>query len=242
MWFKVVADERQIAEAYRDEYAHVAGTDDYMAGDTARAFFRSVLTGIPPRGTLLDIGAGQGVLVEEATRLGFEAVGVDRCEPLAQKARARGVRADVDTVDDVAGAERFDVVTMMDVIEHVPAPRRLLAAAHRLLKPRGRLIVYTPNHRGAIVVFAKLLNAVGADAAVREIFGGNHVCFFDDRSLPRALAAESFSTDTLRLSPYDAARPGGPVSRAKLAAVSLIETLGLPFDRVFRMLAYATKA
>lgn len=226
MWFKVVDDERCVADAYRDEYAAVDGSGDYMAGEAARGFFRRVLNEAGTRGALLDIGARQGTLVDEATRLGYDAMGVDRCEPLARTARARGLHVESGTVDGIPGADRFDVVTMMDVIEHVPAPRRLLAAAHRLLKPGGRLVVYTSNHRGA----------------VREIFGGNHVCFFDDRTLPRALAAESFTTDTLQLTPYDPARPGGPVSRASLAAVTLIETLGRPFGRVFRMLAFATKA
>ena len=44
---------------------------------------------------------------------------------------------------------------MLDVIEHVTEPLKLLATARRLLKPGGRLVVYTPNHRGAIVVLAR---------------------------------------------------------------------------------------
>ncbi|HZR26909.1 MAG TPA: methyltransferase domain-containing protein [Vicinamibacterales bacterium] len=242
MWFKVVDDERRIAAAYRDDYAGVEGTDDYMTGDAARAFFRGVLLDVGTRGALLDIGAGQGALVEEATQLGFDAMGVDRCEPLARTARARGLRVETGTVEDVTGSNRFDVVTMMDVIEHVPGPRRLLAVAHRLLKPGGRLVVYTPNHRGAVVTLAKACHAIGATVGVREIFGGNHVCFFDDHSLPRALAAQSFEVERLQLSPYDPRRPGGPVSRVSLAAITLVETLGRPFGRVFRMLAFATKA
>jgi 2-polyprenyl-3-methyl-5-hydroxy-6-metoxy-1,4-benzoquinol methylase len=247
MWFKIVDDAARVDQAYGEAYADNDGTDDYMAGPAARALFREVLTALPvPRGgsrpLLLDIGAGQGALVAEATRLGFEAMGVDRCAPLARKARAAGLNVEAGDAAALTGSERFDVVTMMDVIEHVPEPRRLLATARRLLKPAGRLVVYTPNHRGAVVTLAKMLNALGAGVAVREIFGGNHVCFFDDRSLPRALAAERFTVDELRLSPYDPARPGGPVSRASLAAVTAVEWLGRPFDRVFRMLAFASRA
>src|SRR5579871_3078132 len=242
MWFKTVDADAAVANAYRDEYADVEGADGYMTGSAARAFFRRVLQDAGRGGALLDIGSGQGALVEEATRLGYTAMGVDRCEPLVRKARARGVRVECGTIDDVDGAERFDVVTMMDVIEHVPEPRRLVAAAHRLLKPRGRLVVYTPNHRAAVVMVARALHGLGAPVAVREIFGGNHVCFFDDRSLPRTLAAEGFTVDALRLSPYDTARPGQPVSRASLAAVAVAEAIGRPFGRVFRMLAFAPHA
>lgn len=249
MWFKIVTDASRVAAAYGETYAANAGTDDYMEGPAARALFQRVLGELgasagrgSTRPTLLDIGAGQGVFVGEATAVGYDAVGVDRCEPLVEKARANLLRVECAAAEELSGTERFDVVTMMDVIEHVTAPRRLLATAHRLLKPRGRLVVYTPNHRGAVVVLAKTLHALGADAAVREIFGGNHVCFFDDRSLPRALAVEGFTIDALKLFPYDPARPGQPVSRASLAAVTAVEWLGRPFNRVFRMLALATKA
>jgi 2-polyprenyl-3-methyl-5-hydroxy-6-metoxy-1,4-benzoquinol methylase len=193
------------------------------------------------RPTLLDVGAGQGALIEEAEALGYDTLGIDRCEPLARRARARGLRVECTSAKDLDGAARFDVVTMMDVIEHVPDPRRLLADARRLLRPLGRLVVYTPNHRGAVVMLAKVLHAIGAGVAVREIFGGNHVCFFDDRSLPLALQAEAFTVDALQLFPYDPSRPGGPVSRASLAAVTAIEWLGKPLNRTFRMLALATK-
>jgi 2-polyprenyl-3-methyl-5-hydroxy-6-metoxy-1,4-benzoquinol methylase len=217
-----------------------------MAGPAARAFFRRVLRQLrpvdgAPRPALLDIGAGQGALIEEADALGYDTLGIDRCEPLARRARTKGLRVECASADDLEGAGRFDVVTMMDVIEHVPEPRRLLAAARRLLKPCGQLVVYTPNHRGAVVMLAKALHAFGAGVAVREIFGGNHVCFFDNRSLPLALEAESFVVDALQLFPYDPSRPGGPVSRASLAAVAAVEWLGKPFNRTFRMLAFATK-
>ncbi len=246
MWFKILSEPARVAEAYGDAYAENEGTDEYMAGPAARAFFRRVLRQLgdverSARPALLDIGAGQGALVEEAAALGYETLGIDRCEPLARRARAKGLRVESANADSLEGADRFDVVTMMDVIEHVPEPRRLLATARCLLKPMGRLVVYTPNHRGAVAVLAKAMHALGAGVAVREIFGGNHVCFFDDRSLPRALQAEGFTLDALELSPYDPARPGGPVSRASLAAVTAVEWLGKPFNRTFRMLALATK-
>jgi 2-polyprenyl-3-methyl-5-hydroxy-6-metoxy-1,4-benzoquinol methylase len=246
MWFKVLADPSSVARAYSDAYAENDGTDDYMAGPAARAFFRRVLGQLgevdtTARPALLDIGAGQGALLEEAAALGYDTLGVDRCEPLARRARARGLRVECKSAEELDGDARYDVVTMMDVIEHVPEPRRLLATARRLLKPMGRLVVYTPNHRGAVVVLAKALRAVGSSVAVREIFGGNHVCFFDDRSLPLALGAEGLTVDALQLFPYDPSRPGQPVSRASLAAVAAVEWIGRPFNRTFRMLALATK-
>jgi len=245
MWFKIITDPARLDAAYGDDYATVDGADQYLAGDAARAFFRKMLSevavtpGVVPR--LLDIGAGQGVLLEEARRVGYEAEGIDACGALVRKAQARGLPVACMRADDLDAREQFDVVTMTDVIEHVPAPRRILAAAYRALKPGGTLIVYTPNHRGAVVALGTLLHRIGAGFAVHEIFGGNHVCFFDDRSLPLALDREGFHVDAVRLFPYDPSRPGGAVSPVSLAVVTAVEWVGRPFNRMFRMLAFATK-
>ena len=81
-------------------------TEQYMLSEPARAFFRKVLGGIEitpgttkPR--LLDIGTGLGGLLEEAQKLGYEAEGVDICEPLVQKARARGLRVHCEPAEEL---------------------------------------------------------------------------------------------------------------------------------------------
>jgi 2-polyprenyl-3-methyl-5-hydroxy-6-metoxy-1,4-benzoquinol methylase len=245
MWFKIITDPARLDRAYGDDYATVDGADQYLAGEAARALFRTALSEIRVTNgaarRLLDIGAGQGVLLEEARSIGYEAEGIDVCEALVRRAQARGLPVACMRAEDLDARERFDVITMTDVIEHVPAPRRLLASAFRALKPGGRLIVYTPNHRGAVVTLGTLLHRIGARFAVREIFGGNHVCFFDDRSLPLALDREGFQVNAVRLFPYDPSRPGGAVSPVSLAVVTAVEWLGRPFNRMFRMLAFATK-
>lgn len=245
MWFKIPDERARPSFVYGAEYAVNDGIDQYMTGASARALFRNALGRVGMRmstaPTLLDIGTGHGALLEEASALGYVPQGIDLCEPLVRAAQARGLRVEHGRAEDLPGEARFDVVTMTDVIEHVTEPRRLLADAYRLLKTGGRLVVYTPNHRGAVVLLARALNRVGVDFAVREIFGGNHVCFFDDRSLPDTLRRERLSLESLTLFPYDPARPGGPISRLSLAAVTAVERLGAPFQRMFRMLAVATK-
>ena len=244
MCFKILSEPKRLSQIYGDEYAAAEMTEQYMLSETARAFFRKVLAGIgithgttKPR--LLDIGTGLGAVLEEAQRLGYEAEGVDLCEPLVQKARARGLRVHCGSAEELDTEAKFDAVTMLDVIEHVTEPLKLLVTARRLLKPGGRLVVYTPNHRAAIVVLAGLLNKLGITFAVEEIFGGNHVCFFDDRSLSVALRKEGFSLHSINLFPYDPSRPGGSISPLSLAAVTAVEWLGKPFNRMFRMVVHA---
>jgi SAM-dependent methyltransferase len=247
LWFKLLSDPAGLPKNYPGEYGGDDVAATYLLGDAARALFRETLADIRPSlhaatPRLLDIGAGQGVLLEEALRLGFDAEGVDHCESNVEAAAAKGLKVRYAEAEELAERDAFDVVTMMDIIEHVLDPLQLLRAAHRALKPGGVLVVYTPNHRAAVVLMARLLHRLGITYPIEEIFGRNHVCFFDDRSLPRALTRSGFEVGAQRQFPYDSARPGQPMSTVNLLAVSAVEWLGKPFNRVFRMLVYARKA
>jgi 2-polyprenyl-3-methyl-5-hydroxy-6-metoxy-1,4-benzoquinol methylase len=246
MWFKVLTGPDGIPEAYPGESGDDDLTRAYLLSDTARALFHDALTGVevrssgaPPR--LLDIGAAQGALLAEAVRMGFDAEGIDHCASNVEAARAQGLKVTHMAAEDLDATATFDVVTMMDLIEHLPDPLRVLHAVHRALKPAGELVVYTPNHRGAVVALSRLLHAVGIHYPIREIFGRNHVCFFDDRSLPLALKKTGFAVRVLRQFPYDPSRPGQDISPLNLAAITAVEWLGKPFNRVFRMLVYARR-
>jgi len=247
LWFKLLNDPDGIPKAYTGEYGDDETARTYLLSTAARNLFRDALTKVKgrlpaPRPRLLDLGAGPGVLIEEALRMGFEAEGVDHCESNVEAARNRGLNVRLAAAEDLDDQESFDVVTMMDIIEHVPDPLRILSAAQRALKPGGELVVYTPNHRAAVVLLAKLLYRLGVRYPVEEVFGRNHICFFDDRSLPRTLIKAGFRVRLLEQFPYDRERPGQEISPLNLAVVSLVERLGQPFDRSFRMLAYAQKA
>src|SRR5262249_26617361 len=246
MWFKLLTDPNGIPKAYPGEYGGDALAEEYLLGRAARAVFQEALANVESRGNgtrlrLLDIGAAQGALLEEAARLGFDAEGVDHCEDNVQRACAKGLKVKHLSVEDLDDESAFDVITMMDIIEHLPNPVDVLKRVARALKPGGELVVYTPNHRAAVVLLARGLHACGIRFPVREIFGRNHICFFDDQSLPRALTSTGFTLRALRQFPYDPSRPGQPISPVNLAAIALAERLGRPFGRVFRMLAYAKK-
>jgi 2-polyprenyl-3-methyl-5-hydroxy-6-metoxy-1,4-benzoquinol methylase len=246
MWFKILANHEQLSKAYTGQYGQEDAEEGYFLGESARELFRNILGEIEmpsaastPR--LLDIGAGQGAFLEEAQKLGYEAEGVDLSEANVQKARARGLQVKYGSAEKLNYDRVFDVVTMLDIIEHVPDPLHLLAIAYHALKPQGELVVYTPNHRGAVVMLARFLQVLGISSPVYEIFGGNHVCFFDDRSLALAIKKAGFVERKTQLFPYDPRRPGQYISPVNLAAVTAVEWLGKPFNRVFRLLTYARR-
>ncbi|HEX2878926.1 MAG TPA: methyltransferase domain-containing protein [Polyangiaceae bacterium] len=238
-WYKIPVRSDDIPESYQGDYGQDEAVERYMLGEQTRVFYRKVLAGLSARrGRLLDLGCGYGALLEEANRLGYDAQGIDLSNPLVLKARERGLNVECKSAEDLDEVGAFDVVTMLDIIEHVSDPLALLAAARRALKPGGELVVYTPNHRAAVVLLARTLYAAGLKFAVIEIFGGNHVGFFDDRTLPAAFRKAGLGPSRLALSPYDPTRPGQYVSPISLMTVAAVERVGQPFDRVFRMLAY----
>lgn len=102
------------------------------------------------RGTLLDVGCSTGLFLHEAKQAGFDASGVEFSAASAQFARDHfGLQiadGDIHAID--GEAERYDILTMFDVIEHVRDPAGDIAAAHRLLKPGGIFILSTPNIDG----------------------------------------------------------------------------------------------
>ncbi len=95
---------------------------------------------------LLDVGCGDGQLLETATKAGWEPAGIDLSEAAVELCRRRGLDAsNTDFFDRALDTRRFDVIVMSELIEHVPAPQRFLSRAESLLEPGGVLYLTTPN-------------------------------------------------------------------------------------------------
>jgi SAM-dependent methyltransferase len=95
---------------------------------------------------LLDVGCGEGQLVSTASEAGWDALGIDLATGAIAVAQSFGVKClEEDFFAPSLDAERFDVITMTELIEHVPSPARFLRRAHDLLDPGGLLYVTTPN-------------------------------------------------------------------------------------------------
>lgn len=123
--------------------------------------------------TALDVGCGAGLLAEPLARLGASVTGIEPSADLvaAARAHAQGQGLDIDyrvgTVEGVTG--RFDLVTAMEVIEHVPDPQAFLQALEARLSPGGLLILSTPNR----TPWSKLLTITLAEG-VGAIPRGTH--------------------------------------------------------------------
>src|SRR5690349_2113883 len=97
----------------------------------------------------LDVGCGAGLLAEPLARLGARITGIDASPELIQVARehatAMGLEIDYRAGDVQELQGQFDLVTCMEVIEHVADPASFLKSLAKRLAPDGLLILSTPN-------------------------------------------------------------------------------------------------
>ncbi|MDV3458096.1 bifunctional 2-polyprenyl-6-hydroxyphenol methylase/3-demethylubiquinol 3-O-methyltransferase UbiG [Sphingomonas sp. HF-S4] len=100
--------------------------------------------------TALDVGCGAGLLAEPLARLGARVTGLDAAPENIGAARAHAAAVGLD-IDYVAGgiedlpSRRFDLVTSMEVIEHVSDPGAFIAGLADALAPGGLMVLSTPN-------------------------------------------------------------------------------------------------
>ncbi|WP_313051632.1 bifunctional 2-polyprenyl-6-hydroxyphenol methylase/3-demethylubiquinol 3-O-methyltransferase UbiG [Atlantibacter hermannii] len=128
--------------------------------------------------TVLDVGCGGGILSESMARQGATVTGLDMgAEPL-QVARLHALESGVEldyvqeTVEEHAAKhpEKYDVVTCMEMLEHVPDPASVVKACARLVKPGGHVFFSTLNRNGK----SWLMAVVGAEYILRMVPKGTH--------------------------------------------------------------------
>jgi SAM-dependent methyltransferase len=136
-WF---APDRSLVARLEELYRRVV-----LSGHVG--FVARALRSSPARGPLLDVGCGGGLFLGMMRRRGFRVVGLDNSREAAGLAwRHHNVPAVVADLEHAPFPRAsFAGITMSHVLEHLPDPCVYLAAAHRLLAPEGRLIIFVPN-------------------------------------------------------------------------------------------------
>ncbi|MBF7683403.1 bifunctional 2-polyprenyl-6-hydroxyphenol methylase/3-demethylubiquinol 3-O-methyltransferase UbiG [Acinetobacter sp. B5B] len=128
---------------------------------------------------VLDVGCGGGILSESMARLGADVLGIDMGEaPLnvarlhAQKESVHNIQYQQIPVEQLAQeqAGQYDVVTCMEMLEHVPDPASIIKACQQLVKPNGHVFFSTINRNPKSYLFA----IIGAEYILKLLPKGTH--------------------------------------------------------------------
>ncbi|MBN2699884.1 MAG: bifunctional 2-polyprenyl-6-hydroxyphenol methylase/3-demethylubiquinol 3-O-methyltransferase UbiG [Methylothermaceae bacterium] len=147
---------------------------------------------------IVDVGCGGGILSEALAREGGEVRGIDLAPELLEVAELHALEQGVENVryegisaESLADREPegFDLVTCMEMLEHVPRPASVVAACARLVKPGGKVFFSTLNRN----MKAYLLAIVGAEYVLDLIPKGTHQ--YDKFIRPSELAAWARAVD-----------------------------------------------
>lgn len=163
---------------------------------------------------VLDVGCGGGILADSMARKGAHVVGIDLASKALRVARLHALEASTPTIDyreisaEALAAEEpasFDVVTCMEMLEHVPDPGSVVRACATLVKPGGWVFFSTINRNAKAFLFA----IVGAEYVLGLIPRGTH--------------------EYAKL-----IRPSELASHARGAGLGLVQTRGMEYNPVTR--------
>ncbi len=135
---------------------------------------------VPLKGKkVLDVGCGGGILADSMARKGADVLGIDLATKALKVAQLHALEAQTEGVQyreisaEALAAEQaghFDVVTCMEMLEHVPDPSSVVKACATLVKPGGHVIFSTINRNAKAFLFA----IVGAEYVLNMLPRGTH--------------------------------------------------------------------
>ena len=132
---------------------------------------------------LLDVGAGYGVLTQEASRLGFDAFGIEKNHGLVIEAQKRGINLKAGDPQTLSLNGAFDVISMMHVLEHLLDPRLAIKKMNAALVQRGLLVLEVPNIESYLARRHKLS---------WKYIALEHIFYFSPKTFTKLLEEEGF--------------------------------------------------
>ena len=187
-WILNMPSPAELQEYYESESAVREQYDfsDATIRKHAARLFRWIMQVRKPPGLLLDFGCGSGAHLELAREMGWQVAGVDFSKTAGDLCARRGISVfkDMESVQKKFSEQSFEVITLWEVVEHLPDPQNFLKQIKKFLKKEGVLAVSTPNFAGAV--------AQRDFAGWNEIRPPMHLHYFTPQSLSLLLEKSGF--------------------------------------------------
>lgn len=202
-------DEMELKKFYSDESYYVnktsetdpSGYTDYFSQCTPAIVneYFDILNRSSEKTTdvhFLDIGCGPGRLLKAAKDHGWKAVGLEISRWSVEIGRRVGLEIVEGVIQDAAFPDKsFDIISMFDVLEHLPFPREYVLEVYRILKPQGIVVVETPNISG---FFARHWYRERSDLVKPHA----HISLYSPDTVKRLFRTAPFSNIKVHTFPY----------------------------------------
>ena len=161
---------------------------DEMQHYTLQAFFPKSLRDK----NILDVGCGVGSLLDMLKNITNSQIGIEPCSPYLESLSKRGYKKVYSSLSEVGenNNNTVDYAFSIQVIEHVKDPKGFLEEIKRLIKPRGRILISTPNKNDILMTLLK-------DKFYPFFYRTQHRWYFDENSLTRCVELAGFKVENV---------------------------------------------
>ena len=173
--------------AYYSKYSY--SESDYMSPITIRIYnlWLDEFERYRKNNKILDVGCGRGWFLQEAKKRGWEVYGTEFSEAAIELCESEGIKmTGGQLTSDSFHAEEFDVITSIEVIEHINNPKEEIAYIHKFLRKGGMFYCTTPNFNSYLRFYLK------ADYDIIKY--PEHLSFYTRATLKRLLNKQGFKT------------------------------------------------
>ncbi len=230
MFANLSFENAKTADEVQDLYDHYYDVANFKLPKAAEISLQKIVESFAnfrQTGNLVDIGFGEGGMLSIAERNDWKCFGTELSPQALKYGAEKGWTVSNDAISDANfPKEGFDVVTMVELIEHVPNPDFFFETAYQLLRPNGLLFMTTPN--------IKSINQrwLGADWSV--IAPPEHITIWSPKGMDKALKRNGFALSNIKTEGFNpieiiskyratAKADGAPIHRNE-AAFALNET------------------
>lgn len=158
---------------------------------------------------VIDVGCGGGILAESMVRKGAKVTGIDLSDKALKVADLHGLESGISVRYEKIAAEEmaereaglYDVVTCMEMLEHVPDPASIIRACATLVKPGGRVFFSTLNRNPKAYLYA----VIGAEYLLQLLPKGTHdyAKFITPAELSQSIRNAGLQLDSIRGMSYN---------------------------------------